>query len=61
MIVQLICSVSEQVDRNTQLFQHQCRYAVGDACANPSHPLPALAQVAEQQGRYLAAKLNYEV
>jgi len=35
-------------------------YAIGDCCANPSHPLPALAQVAEQQGRYLAASLNYE-
>ena len=33
-------------------------YALGDCCANPHAPLPALAQVAEQQGRYLAAALN---
>ncbi|KAG2490335.1 hypothetical protein HYH03_011284 [Edaphochlamys debaryana] len=33
-------------------------YALGDCCANPDHPLPALAQVAEQQGRYLAKVLN---
>jgi NADH:ubiquinone reductase (non-electrogenic) len=33
-------------------------YAMGD-CANPSdQPLPQLAQVAEQQGRYLARSLN---
>ncbi|KIY99634.1 NADH dehydrogenase [Monoraphidium neglectum] len=35
-------------------------YALGDCCANPHTPLPALAQVAEQQGRYLAAMLNEE-
>lgn len=33
-------------------------YALGDCCANPDAPLPALAQVAEQQGRYLASVLN---
>ncbi|KXZ48051.1 hypothetical protein GPECTOR_30g146 [Gonium pectorale] len=33
-------------------------YALGDCCANPDNPLPALAQVAEQQGRYLARVLN---
>ncbi|GIL90035.1 hypothetical protein Vretimale_18104 [Volvox reticuliferus] len=33
-------------------------YALGDCCANPDNPLPALAQVAEQQGRYLARILN---
>ncbi|PNW72560.1 hypothetical protein CHLRE_16g691552v5 [Chlamydomonas reinhardtii] len=33
-------------------------YALGDVCANPDKPLPALAQVAEQQGRYLARVLN---
>jgi len=33
-------------------------YALGDVCANPDKPLPALAQVAEQQGRYLAKVLN---
>lgn len=33
-------------------------YAIGD-CANPAErPLPQLAQVAEQQGRYLARQLN---
>lgn len=35
-------------------------YAMGDCCANVDAPLPALAQVAEQQGRYLAAALNQE-
>ncbi|MEW5311892.1 MAG: hypothetical protein WDW38_003569 [Sanguina aurantia] len=35
-------------------------YALGDCCANPTLPLPALAQVAEQQGRYLAGVLNEE-
>ncbi|KAL6749899.1 pyridine nucleotide-disulfide oxidoreductase-domain-containing protein [Haematococcus lacustris] len=33
-------------------------YALGDCCATPENPLPALAQVAEQQGRYLAKELN---
>lgn len=33
-------------------------FALGDCCANPHAPLPALAQVAEQQGKYLAAALN---
>ncbi|EFN58862.1 hypothetical protein CHLNCDRAFT_140737 [Chlorella variabilis] len=35
-------------------------YALGDCCANPDTPLPALAQVAEQQGKYLARCLNEE-
>jgi NADH dehydrogenase FAD-containing subunit len=38
-----------------------CRYALGDCSANTEQPLPALAQAAEQQGRYLAWVLNYEV
>lgn len=33
-------------------------YALGDCCAQAESPLPALAQVAEQQGRYLARVLN---
>lgn len=33
-------------------------WALGDCCADVDNPLPALAQVAEQQGRYLAACLN---
>mmetsp|Transcript_17718 Transcript_17718/g.49590 ORF Transcript_17718/g.49590 Transcript_17718/m.49590 type:complete len:132 (+) Transcript_17718:107-502(+) len=33
-------------------------YALGDCCANPANPLPPLAQVAEQQGKYLAQVLN---
>ncbi|KAL4457622.1 hypothetical protein ABPG75_012487 [Micractinium tetrahymenae] len=33
-------------------------YALGDCCADPDRPLPALAQVAEQQGKYLARVLN---
>jgi NADH:ubiquinone reductase (non-electrogenic) len=35
-------------------------YALGDCCANMDTPLPPLAQVAEQQGKYLAAVLNEE-
>eukprot|EP00877_Chromochloris_zofingiensis_P007537 jgi/Chrzof1/3036/Cz12g09060.t1 len=35
-------------------------YALGDCCANTDAPLPALAQVAEQQGKYLAHALNQE-
>ena len=33
-------------------------FALGDCCASADHPLPALAQVAEQQGKYLAKMLN---
>ncbi|KAL4540974.1 hypothetical protein Ndes2437B_g05374 [Nannochloris sp. 'desiccata'] len=33
-------------------------YAMGDCCANADTPLPALAQVAEQQGKFLARILN---
>ncbi|KAK9842472.1 hypothetical protein WJX81_001619 [Elliptochloris bilobata] len=33
-------------------------YSMGDCCANVETPLPALAQVAEQQGKYLAKELN---
>ncbi|CAD7695202.1 unnamed protein product [Ostreobium quekettii] len=33
-------------------------YGLGDCSANPANPLPALAQVAEQQGKYLARCLN---
>lgn len=33
-------------------------FALGDCCAELDSPLPALAQVAEQQGRYLAKHLN---
>ena len=33
-------------------------FALGDCCANMNAPLPALAQVAEQQGKYLAKVLN---
>jgi len=36
-------------------------YALGDCCANPDNPLPALAQVAEQQGKYLARVLNEQL
>lgn len=32
--------------------------AMGDCCANADTPLPALAQVAEQQGKFLAKVLN---
>ncbi|GMH42376.1 hypothetical protein BSKO_10295 [Bryopsis sp. KO-2023] len=35
-------------------------YALGDCSAHTDVPLPALAQVAEQQGKYLAKMLNKE-
>uniref|UniRef100_A0A383VNM9 NADH:ubiquinone reductase (non-electrogenic) n=1 Tax=Tetradesmus obliquus TaxID=3088 RepID=A0A383VNM9_TETOB len=35
-------------------------YALGDCCATTDSPLPPLAQVAEQQGKYLASVLNAE-
>jgi NADH:ubiquinone reductase (non-electrogenic) len=35
-------------------------FALGDCSANKQEPLPALAQVAEQQGKYLAHHLNQE-
>ena len=33
-------------------------YALGDVCINKNKPLPQLAQVAEQQGKFLAYYLN---
>lgn len=33
-------------------------FAIGDCAAHCSHPLPALAQVASQQGKYLSHILN---
>jgi len=33
-------------------------YALGDSCINEQNPLPPLAQVAEQQGKFLASHLN---
>ena len=33
-------------------------YAIGDICVNEKNPLPPLAQVAEQQGKFLACYLN---
>ena len=33
-------------------------FAIGDACINEDSPLPPLAQVAEQQGKFLANYLN---
>lgn len=36
-------------------------FSLGDCSANLDKPLPALAQVAEQQGRYLACVLNERV
>lgn len=33
-------------------------FAFGDCASNESNPLPQLAQVAQQQGKYLAGKFN---
>lgn len=48
----------EDLDAATLGEPYHNIFALGDCCANAEHPLPALAQVAEQQGKYLAKHLN---
>jgi hypothetical protein len=60
-IAHVLISAVAMISAVCCVYTCTCSYAIGDCCANPSNPLPALAQVAEQQGRYLAAKLNEEV
>lgn len=41
-----------------RLFGSDRIFAVGDCAAHHAHPLPALAQVAQQQGSYLGKLFN---
>eukprot|EP01026_Neomeris_dumetosa_P076348 TRINITY_DN81866_c0_g1_i1.p1 TRINITY_DN81866_c0_g1~~TRINITY_DN81866_c0_g1_i1.p1 ORF type:complete len:416 (-),score=64.00 TRINITY_DN81866_c0_g1_i1:217-1464(-) len=50
--------VRPKEDQEGELEVDKDVFALGDCCANDQKPLPALAQVAEQQGRYLAKTLN---
>ena len=43
-----------------RLFESDRIFAVGDCAAHHAHPLPALAQVAQQQGAYLGKLFNSE-
>jgi NADH:ubiquinone reductase (non-electrogenic) len=58
-----ILAVSEEAaePRPSRLVPVPGVYALGDCCADVDNPLPPLAQVAEQQGRYLARRLNEEI
>lgn len=58
-----ILAVSDEAaePRPSRLVPSPGVYALGDCCADVDNPLPALAQVAEQQGRYLARRLNEEI
>lgn len=46
------------VDDHLRLLGHEEVYALGDCAAGASHPLPATAQAAQQQGKYLARALE---
>lgn len=48
------------VDEYLRVLQHESIYAVGDCAAVRGKSYPATAQVAEQQGAYLAKALNRE-
>lgn len=48
----------EELDATSLGEPYDNIFALGDCCANADSPLPALAQVAEQQGKYLAKHLN---
>ena len=47
-----------RVDAHLRLAGHPDVYALGDCAVDPGHPLPATAQVAQQQGKYLAKALR---
>ncbi len=47
-----------QVDDRLRLVRHPEVYALGDCATFADRPLPATAQVAQQQGRYLADALE---
>jgi NADH:ubiquinone reductase (non-electrogenic) len=46
------------VDGHLRLAGHDDVYALGDCAVDPDNPLPATAQAAQQQGKYLAAALR---
>ncbi len=46
------------VDGHLRLAGRADAYALGDCAVDPAHPLPATAQVAQQQGKYLAGALR---
>jgi NADH:ubiquinone reductase (non-electrogenic) len=46
------------VDPHLRLAGRAGVYALGDCAVDPAHPLPATAQVAQQQGKYLAGALR---
>lgn len=46
------------VDDRLRLLGHDDVYAIGDCAAAADNPLPATAQVAQQQGKYLAKALE---
>jgi NADH dehydrogenase FAD-containing subunit len=48
------------VDDHLRLPAQPRAYALGDCAATPEPPLPATAQVAQQQGEYLAKSLDRE-
>lgn len=46
------------VDRHLRLLGRPDVYALGDCAVDPENPLPATAQAAQQQGKYLAGALD---
>ena len=46
------------IDEHLNVPGHENVFALGDAAVNPQAPLPATAQVAYQQGGYLAKRFN---
>jgi len=48
------------VDEYQKVLDHDGIFAAGDCCEIVGNPLPATAQVAQQQGAYLAKFLNNE-
>jgi NADH:ubiquinone reductase (non-electrogenic) len=46
------------VDDHLRLLEHQDAYGLGDCSSLQGHPLPATAQVAQRQGKYLARALE---
>jgi len=48
------------VDRHLRLLGRERVYALGDCAVCPDQPLPATAQAAQQQGKYLARRLDQQ-
>lgn len=49
------------VDRKMNVKEHEDIYALGDCCTIEDYWLPQTAQVANQQGQYLAKRLNGKI